>query len=479
MSSSGAPVQEPESPLRVTVDGAGLVACLDALLAVPTPVAVVEVRVARSVGQAGTSVWLGFVTYEPGRGWERNGLAADAPGIGAGRSLVVDLVDLGHAVRAHVASSPVTRSTLEVDACRLTIGGRSLPALATVVPPVPDVPTVRDAVYLSGPGFGDVVVESEAGRVCLPRALVAHLHDRGARVAEFGIVDGDVYVVAQSERRGEASTDPVIIAPVEVVMWSEASTHAECRERRRESGGEVEQLLTALDPATPVPQLLALLDTGIAYVRRRVAAHPALPADVTQALAVTGTRPMRVAVAANPALGPPAVDILAQDPEATVRAELARNPVLTPAVRALLAADPDHRVRGAVAGDVLAAPELVRLLAGDPAARVCAAAVANPACPEDVMVAAVAVMPHAVLANPAAPVTLLTEQAHSVDGAQRAVVAANPSTPPRVLNALSRDPDARVLHAVATNPAAPAPARRRAVQRMTTDGEPIATPAGA
>ena len=86
-------------------------------------------------------------------------------------------------------------------------------------------------------------------------------------------------------------------------------------------------------------------------------------------------------------------------------------------------------------------------------------------------------LPHAVLANPAAPEHLLVDGARSVDGALRAIVGANPSTPGRVLTALSRDPDARVLRAVVTNPRAPGPARRRAEKRVTTDGEPIVAPA--
>ena len=503
MSPYGAPAQEPEPPMQVTVDGVGLVACVDALVAVPNPVAVVEVMVGRSgVGQSGRYVWLGFVTFDPDRGWERNGLAAEAPGIGGGRRMVVDLCDFATAVRAHVAVSPARACVLEWRTDHLAIGGRAVPARGEIVPPVPDVPTVRDAVYLSGPGFGDVTVESEQGRISIPRALVAHLYDRGARVAEFGVVDGEVYVVAQSERRGEASTDPVIVAPVPVLMWSDAAVHAEFRERRRQGGGEVEQLLAALDAATPVPQLLELLDTGVAYVRRRVAAHPALPVDVTDELARTGTRPMRTAAAANPSLSPIAVDVLARDEDAAVRAELATNPALTPAVlvrlahdrdvdvraaaaahpaltselRGVLSADDAVCVRVAVAGDPGADPEVVRRLTEDGDDGVRRTAAANPACPQELLDALVVAMPHAVLANPAAPGELLADGAGSVDGALRAIVGGNPSTPGWVLTALSRDPDARVLRAVATNLHAPAPARRRAQKRVTTDGEPIVAP---
>lgn len=503
MTIAGPPSAPPAPPLRITVDGVGLAACVDALLAVPTPVTAVEVRVVRSVGQGGSYVWLGFVTYHPSRGWERNGLAAEAPGMGAGRRIVVDLRDLAVAVRSHVAASPSRAGVLVWHDDQLEIGGRAVRACGEVVPPVPDVPTVRDAVYLSGPGLGDIVVESEQGRISIPRSLASHLHQRGAHVAELGVVDGDVFVVAQSERRGEASTDPVIVAPVPVLMWSDASAHAEFEERRRQGGGEVEQLLAALDPATPVAVLLELLDTGVAYVRRRVAAHPALPVAVTDALARTGTRPMRIAVAANPSLGPIAVDALSHDSDAAVRAALAANPVLTPAVlvrlahdrevdvraaaathpgltpevRAALATDAAVCVRSAVARDAAVDPEILRRLVADADPGVGRTAAANPACPEDLLERLVDVMPHAVLANPATPGNLLADGARSVDGALRAIVAGNPSTPGRVLTALSRDPDARVLRAVTTNPRAPAPARRRAEKRVATDGETVAAPA--
>ena len=499
MAAPGPTTRDAEPPLRISVDGVGLVACIDALLAIPTPVTAVEARVVRSIGQGGDYVWLGFVTYHESRGWERNGLAAEAPGIGAGRRVVVDLRDFAVAVRSHMAANPARACVLEWSDDGLTIGGRHVPAGPDVVPPVPDVPTVRDSVYLGGTQVGDLTVESEQGRIRIPQSLVAHLQQRGAQVAELGVVAGDVYVIAQSERRGEASTDPVVVAPVPVLMWSEESVQAEFRERRRQGGSEVEQLLAALDPATPVPVLLELLDTGVAYVRRRVAAHPALPTAVTDDLARSGTRPMRIAVAANPALGPIAVETLARDHDAAVRAVLAANPVLTPAalvrlahdrdvdvraaaarhpaltadVRAVLATDRAVCVRAAVAADPGTASDVVRVLTADVDPGVCHAAVANPACPAEVLVALASRMPHAVLANPATPEHLLVDGSRSVDGALRAIVGANPATPGRVLTALSRDPDARVLRAVATNPEAPGPARRRAEKRVMTDGEPI------
>ncbi|MFA5884501.1 MAG: hypothetical protein WDA60_11665 [Acidimicrobiia bacterium] len=494
-----------EPPLRLRTDGTVLAACVDALLAVPTAVTAVEARVVRSIGQGGDYAWLGFVTYHPSRGWERNGLAAEVPGLGAGRRIVVDLRAFADAVGAHVLTAPGRACTLEWRADALVLGGQVVAACGAAIPPVPEVPAVRDSVYLGDSRFGDITVESEEGRIRIPAVLVAHLLRRGAAVAELGMLDGDVYVVAQSERRREASTDPVIVAPVDLLMWSDASVQADFHERRRRGGSEVEQLLAALDPKTPVPTLLELLDTGVAYVRRRVAGHPALPTTVTDALASTGTAPMRTAVAANPALSVAAIELLARDPETPVRVELAANPALGPDVVRTLAFDPrvdvrtavahhpalpaDVRtrlaedsaacVRCAVAADPATTAEVVlRLTAdADPAVSRCAAA--NPACPAAALETLFADLPHVVLANPSVPEGLLVDAASSVDGGLRAAVAANPSTPARVLSALARDPDSRVLRGVATNPGSPAPARRRAEKRMMTDVGEVPEPESA
>ena len=504
MSDPRPPQIESQPPLRVRVDARNLVACLDVLVAVPYPVHPVEVKVVRTLGQGGDYAWLGFVTHHPSRGWERNGLAAQVPGLGAGRRIVVDLRALVDAVRGHLRVGDSRSCAIDWCPGGLVVGDRTIPASGQSVPPVPEVPSVRDSVYLlPGEGLADgVIVESEEGRIRIPGPLVAHLHQRGAAVAELGVIDGDVFLVAQSGRRGELSTDPVIVAPVELCMWSEEEVRADFRERRRQGAGEVEQLLTALDPKTPLPTVLELLDTSVGYVRRRASSHPALPAAVTDTLAESGTRPIRVAVAANPSLSHAAIGALARDPEAAVRAELAANPrldagivgvlaadvdvnvraaaavhpALAPDTRAVLAGDPAARVRCAVAGDPATDPELVSRLSRDDDPGVCRSAAANPACPAPVLEALALVSPHTVLGNPSAPESLLASGAQALDGGLRAVVAANPATPGVVLSGLARDPDVRVLRALVTNPASPATARRRAEKRMMSDGGAMPAP---
>jgi hypothetical protein len=493
---------ETEAPLRLRANVKGLAACTEALLGVPDPGTAVEVQLVRSLGQGGDYAWLGFVTFHESWGWERNGVAVEAPGLGAGRRLVFDLDELNAVVEACAQASANKPSVVEWHADHLVVGDRRVAARAIAIPPIPDIPPVRDAVYLGGRYYGDVTVESAEGRIRIPAPLVAHLIQRGAAVAELGVIDGDVYVIAQSERRGEASTDPVIVAPVDLLMWSPEAMRADFHERRRQGGREVEQLLAALEPATPVETLLELLDTGVAYVRRRVAAHPSLPATVTDSLVESGTRPMRMAVAANPSLSPSAVELLAQDPDPDVRSELASNPALDPLVVRLLAADPaddvrtavavhpmlppDVRagmaddaagsVRAAVAGDPGTPADIVAQLTHDEDVVVSRAAASNPACPASALEAVLPRMPLAVLGNPSAPASLLVDGARAVDGAIRAAIAANPSTPSRVLTALSRDPDARVLRAVVMNPRAGAPARRRAEKRVMTDTDAVSVP---
>jgi hypothetical protein len=72
----------------------------------------------------------------------------------------------------------------------------------------------------------------------------------------------------------------------------------------------------------------------------------------------------------------------------------------------VLSSDVAVCVRFAVACDPAADPEVVRRLTADVDPGVSRSAAANPACPSEVLETLAAVMPHAVLANPAARETL-------------------------------------------------------------------------
>src|SRR4029078_3397103 len=74
-------------------------------------------------------------------------------------------------------------------------------------------------------------------------------------------------------------------------------------ERRSTPGNEVAQLVNALSlDATPA-ELERILKLGVAYTRRRAAAHPALPQEAVDDLIKFGTEAIRAAAASNVSIG--------------------------------------------------------------------------------------------------------------------------------------------------------------------------------
>lgn len=479
----------------INVDLGTIGACMRTLHNVVKPPELVEVTLARNVNQEHGFAWLGFVTCHGTGWWERNGMAVSVRDQVVPRRAVVDLTALTERVNLIQATGAGPATSVEWRGATLIVGGAVVPSQPGTVPCMPVVGPLRDRVYMA-PGanaWRGVIIETEQGRVGVPPPLVAHLQHRNAAVAEFGVVDGAVLLVAQSEQRGHITAAPIIVAPVELIAWTEGAKAEEVRERRQ-GGREVEQLLTALDPETPVAVLLELLDTSIGYIRRRVAAHPGLPASVIEEIAEHGTVAMRVGVAANPALPETSVRRLVSDPEVVVRTAVATNEQVGPELVAALAWDLDPGVRAAVAtnaqlsddaralltGDPVVAvrqvmasnpatgPDLLELLARDPEPAVCAAVAANPSCPAPLLDDLIAVAPLMALMNPNVSPRLLLAGSRAADPTLRARVAANPAAPDRVITALARDRNDDVLRAVVANPGASRSARDRAERRLGT-----------
>jgi hypothetical protein len=480
--------------VRVDAELDALTECVALLRGLPRPPEAVDVSLVRTVHQEPGFAWLGLVTYQRTGIWERNGMAVRIDDLPAPQHAVVELADFTERVVSRRWAFGGPTVVLEWHGSRLVLGGEVVLPSLDEVPPVPAVTNIRDRVYLapSAGGWSGAVVETEQGRVAVPPPVVAHLQQRSARVVEFGLVDGDVFVVAQSEQRGRIHTSPVVVAPVELLTWTETEPD-ECRDRRR-GGHEVEQLLQALDPETSAETLLELLDTSIGYIRRRVAAHPGLPATVMDELAQHGTAAIRGAVGTNPDLPARAAALLAADPEASVRAAVAANAQLDVDVVLGLADDREAIVRAAVitnaalpvdarvalADDTAAIvrvavatrndtpPDVLVRLARDLDPGVCAAVGANPSCPPETLDDLVAVLPTVVLRNPSVPGHLLVAGARTADPELRSQVGANPATPERLLTSLARDRDDRVLRAVLGNPSTPRPARQRAEKRLSS-----------
>ncbi len=127
-------------------------------------------------------------------------------------------------------------------------------------------------------------------------------------------------------------------------------------------------------------------------------------------------------------------------------------------------------MRAAAAAQPGLEPEVFFTLAHDPDPRVCAAVAHNPACPADLLGELLALVPEAVLANPATPAALLAAGSRIDARDLRTAVAANPATPAKQLQALARDDDPAVVRAVAENPTTPANVRRRARRRLSAPG---------
>jgi hypothetical protein len=494
-------VVEQGGGVRVGAEVDVLSECVESLREVPRPPDAVEVSLLRTAHQEPGFAWLGFVTYQRAGIWERNGMAVRVEDLPVAQRAVVKLADLAERVasRRWAFGAPVV--TIDWQGNVLALGCDVVAASNDDVPPVPIVTNLRDRVYLAPRtgAWSDVVVETEQGRIAVPPPVVAHLQQRNASVVEFGLVDGDVYAMAQAEQRGRIHTSPVVVAPVELLTWTE-STPDEFRDRRR-GGNEVEQLVQALDPETPVATLLELLDTSIGYIRRRVAAHPGLPTPVMEELAQYGTAAIRSAVGTNPDLPSRAAAFLAADPEASVRAAVAANarldldvvlglsgdqeaivraavvlnPTLPPDARAALGSDSAPIVRIAVAAHTDTPSDVLVRLAHDVDPSVCAAAGANAACPPETLDELVAALPAVVLANPSVPGHLLVAGARTADPELRSRVGSNPATPERLLTSLARDRDDRVLRAVLGNPSTPKQARQRAEKRLTSPRRAIDT----
>ena len=334
-------VDTPRASLFVSADITRFCECVRILRDVAKAPDLVEVTLARSLNQEPGYAWLGFMTFHSAGWWERNGMAVPYTSQAIARRVVVDLAALTEHLESIRAAESAGTTGVEWSAGSLVVGGFVVRSRPGTVPNIPVVGPVRDSVYMASGAnaWRGAIVETEQGRVAVPPPLVAHLQYRKAAVVEFGAVDGEVVLVAQSDQHGHPSkVAPTIVAPVELLTWTEDAEPAQVEERRR-GGREVEQLLAALDPATPVHTLLELLDTSIGYIRRRVAANPGLPESVIDEIAEHGTVAMRIGVAGNAVLPERSVRRLVSDPESMVRAALAANEHVGPELVGALAWD--------------------------------------------------------------------------------------------------------------------------------------------
>ncbi len=483
-----APVEEPEvdRPATLIVSIAPLIACVQQLGSgnADRPV---RIELSPLASKKHGSAHLRLTTYDPSGWWECHELAATTdPHVSA--SAVVDMGELREAlgVLSRFGSESEAYMVFDGD---VTIGNNLLIAHDPATIPVLSDERVRvESIDLNDADRAGLALETQAGRLFVPPALMTQLKRRQTTTAELVTIDGMPCLVAPVHAASDTSSATL------VGQLQELGEHdvPEVPERRNTRGEAVAHLVSALSAATTAEELERILKVGVGYVRRKAAAHPALPPTVIEDLLREGTEAMRAAAAANPSISDGAAELAVTDSSETVRATIASNPTLTgdalaaladddsPVVRERvatnptvttelldqLAADPEPLVRAAAARHERLNPETLLELARDPDERVCSAVAANPSCPAETLNDLAGVVPEAVLGNPHVSPWLLVAGSLVDAPRLREQVAANPATPAKQLRKLAKDEDFGVLKAVVQHPQTPASARRRARRQL-------------
>jgi hypothetical protein len=347
-----------------------------------------------------------------------------------------------------------------------------------------------ERIELPPGGRDGLELDTLAGRFVVPSRVASSLRSRRAQDVDLIMIGDQACLSARVP-----GPTPDIIATIETPLLSgPADVPESATERRQVSDSPVDQLVRALSVGSSPEELVAIVDHGVGYARRRAAANPALPTDVIVAMLNDGTETMRAAAAANPNVPPTAIEQAVEDPapavrtavavnphvppaqlftllrddSAQVRLSVARNEALPPEMLALLAEDSDATVRAAVAAHESCPTEVLVQLAGDQFPGVCASVAENVNCPSETLEQLLSIVPEIVLANPRSPEHVLVAGSQVASPSLRAAVAANPSTPTRELQVLARDPDRGVVRSLAENPNAPTGVRRRARRRAGT-----------
>jgi hypothetical protein len=440
----------------------------------------VEVVHRASHGQAVASLRL--TVHDIFGGWEYH----DLPGrvsSGPRRAVTADAGELLQAIQVDDRTASATTVVIDgnITIGRVLVLGRSEPSS------LQGERRKVERIELPTSGREAVQLDTLVGRFVVPSRVASSLRSR--RATDIDLITVGDQVCLSARVPGPA---PDITATLETPLYDEASEEqASAADRREASESAVDQLVRALSIGSSPEELVAIVNGGVGYARRRAAAHPSLPPDVIVAILTDGTEAMRAAAAANPNIPPAAIEqavtdsapvvraavavnprvapaqlfALGHDDSAEVRACVARNPALTPEMLALLADDRDATVRATVAAHQACPVDVLARLADDQFTGVCARVAEHASCPIEILEQLLGIVPEVVLSNPRAPEHLLIAGSLVASPALRAAVAANPSTPTRELQSLARDPDRAVVRALASNPNTPTGARRKARRR--------------
>ncbi len=464
-------------------------------LANASPHQPVRLSLSRAAGPDSGHGHLALITYDERGWWEHNGVAVLVHEPFEPAECVVRLQELGavlktssdrlESVEADVAFGPHA-AVVDWSTVAVAPDDELVPRLPNLSMPVEEF-GLPDEVAVTASA---VSIETQVGRLGLGVDLVRHFAERGVTHGRVVEAEDAPYVSADTTIPVRGPAAAIVLGEVDVLRQPAGAAVGigpVLDERRDARGDEVAQLLMATSPTTPAEDLLRVLDVGVGYVRRRVAAHARLPGEVINTISREGTEALRAAAAGNPSLPEEAARRLHQDGSASVRAALAGNHACPEPLLAGLGNDPVPEVRAGAAGNpktpigrleqlaedaepvvregagrnVALSTETLRRLASDCDRTVCAAVAGNPLCPPDMLQELGHVLPQVVLANPSAPPRILAAGALASDPDLRLKVARNPATPGEVLGKMAGDPDDRVLAAIVEHRATPPRARRR------------------
>lgn len=465
--------------VSVTVPSAALSVSVETL-ARSAADGMVRLDVVHTAANGTTLAVLRLTVWDVSGWWEYHDLVVTAANLEPA-SVVVGLADVRDALATWDQFSECPEVVINFDN-DLTIGNSLVLTKSGLEPELSWNRALIERVELPR-GLAGVEIETQLGRLAVPSRLVSVLRSRQAQTVELMVIDDGPSLAA----RVPGPVVGTVVTIVTPLVAPDIDLPPDQSERRDLRTRDVKHLVRALSFDATAEELDEILEHGVAFTRRLAAAHPNLARERVEHLLTNGTEAMRGAAAGNPRLDLGLCEVAAKDSSAVVRSALAANPTasaeclsrlaadedaqvraraasniaIDPSLLELLAVDPDANVRAAVASCCAVRVEVLELLARDPDTIVCAAVARNERCPEMTLRELVSVVPHAVMASPRAPASLLEAGSRVNDPALRALVAANPATPPRRLDALSHDESLDVLRNLADNPSTPAAARRR------------------
>ena len=190
-------------------------------------------------------------------------------------------IDMGELV----AALDVERQHVENDWLELTLDGDIVIGTTLVLSRTVEGPSLTgtrrkvEQIDLGLSGHGDLVLDSQLGRLRVPSRLISLLRSRQAH---------DVHLVTIGERPFLRAQVVGVSEDVPATILAELADESvapdgEGGERRDTAHSPVTDLIGALTPTTSAEELAAILTSGVEYARCCARHIPTLPADLLEA----------------------------------------------------------------------------------------------------------------------------------------------------------------------------------------------------